>query len=684
MPKTPRTISSAPSIISKPPVLDIPTPVSASVSAPVLASDSAFASSSAPIIMSSALPAGLATNDSLPRGQFDRDLFEKFTLFMEWEKSAHHPSIGASSLSSLSSVHSVSVPSSRPIYSLAPSALSSPIIPPSSGLGSLRSSTTLASSRGTEAHVLPGRGAAISSRATRLTSSVAHSGTGQSVSGGRFGVSLPRGAFGGRDTTAASGDSSLADYYLEDLDYDHLGRSQFPLGLQQPPVSSVWSVDLDYVSDDFEPDDFTGSSPYSRSVQAETLLCRYLGDLYRVNRESSGADSQSGGRSSARLYLFTDASLTNNSGIKLPLVFASEFTHLDSLPVLHAVPQGADISFCFDEEDQSRFFSPQSLAADTEAFGRSLKAPLPNSLQSKVYRSQDKGWRFVAEASDFAARLAAFSTALLDLLIRADELEVSEEDRVSIRAILIDLSALNFSQAARIKLHATTRRRHLALDSLSLLKDFNGQAVDRISRVGLQVFGGKFLEAVDSDLSMNKRAKEVADRLRPRQSVFHSFCRGRSSFFPSSGRRGFRSRAGGRSRISLSRYRGGFRSSLTRPNPPPPLNPPSDCMVGIPVNPAPVGGRLSLFVAQWQTITRDHSIISVVAQGFQISVQDNFPGVLREVTVPPRDPKAHLAICKEIQELIFFLCNRPNRRFSFVMPFSDFCYSQKDGIFALF
>ena len=151
---------------------------------------------------------------------------------------------------------------------------------------------------------------------------------------------------------------------------------------------------------------------------------------------------------------------------------------------------------------------------------------------------------------------------------------MSEEDKVSIRAILIELSALNFSQAARIKLHATTRRRHLALDSLSLPKDFNEQAVDRISRDGPQVFGGKFLEAVDSDLSMNKRAKEVADRLRPRQSDFQRFRGGRSSSFPS-GRRRFRSRAGGRSRFSLSHYRGGFRSSVNRPNPPPPLNPPS-------------------------------------------------------------------------------------------------------------
>ena len=83
-----------------------------------------------------------------------------------------------------------------------------------------------------------------------------------------------------------------------------------------------------------------------------------------------------------------------------------------------------------------------------------------------------------------------------------------------------------------------------------------------------------------------------------------------------------------------------------------PLNPPGDWSVGAPVNIVPVGGCLSLFVAQWQNITRDHFIISVVRQGFQISVQNNFPGVLREVTVPPRNPKAHLAICNEIQELV--------------------------------
>ena len=117
MPKTPRTISSAPFTVSKPAVSDTPIPVSASVPAPVLASDPVLASSSAPIYVSSVLPAGLATNEPLPRGQFDRDLFEKFTLFMEWDKNMHPPSMGASCLSS---AHLVSVPSLRPVYSHSP------------------------------------------------------------------------------------------------------------------------------------------------------------------------------------------------------------------------------------------------------------------------------------------------------------------------------------------------------------------------------------------------------------------------------------------------------------------------------------------------------------------------------------------------------------------------------------
>ena len=234
-------------------------------------------------------------------------------------------------------------------------------------------------------------------------------------------------------------------------------------------------------------------------------------------------------------------------------------------------------------------------------------------------------------------------------------LGVSEEDKISIRAVLVEISALSFSQAARVQLHATSRRRYLALESLNLPKGFNGYAVNQIPRVGQFIFGGKFLEAVDSDLNMNKRAREVAERFRPhRPDSFRRFHGGRSSLFPSRDRfRGQCSRAGGQARFSLSRYRGGSRARFSDSTPPPPPLSPSDYMVGVWGNcPTPVGGRLSLFVAEWQAITHDHLIISVITHGFQISFHDNFPGVLREVTRAPRDPKALLAIRSEIQELI--------------------------------
>ena len=59
-----------------------------------------------------------------------------------------------------------------------------------------------------------------------------------------------------------------------------------------------------------------------------------------------------------------------------------------------------------------------------------------------------------------------------------------------------------------------------------------------------------------------------------------------------------------------------------QPPPPPPLSQ-SDYMVSDLVNTVPVGGRLSLFVDHWVKITQDHFIISVVRQGFLISVQNN-------------------------------------------------------------
>ena len=51
MPKTPRTMSTAPSTISKPPVSDSVASVLVSVSAPVIASDSALAPPRVPVFL---------------------------------------------------------------------------------------------------------------------------------------------------------------------------------------------------------------------------------------------------------------------------------------------------------------------------------------------------------------------------------------------------------------------------------------------------------------------------------------------------------------------------------------------------------------------------------------------------------------------------------------------------------
>ena len=196
-------------------------------------------------------------------------------------------------------------------------------------------------------------------------------------------------------------DYPLDESYLGDLDYGHLSHSHSPSGLVQPSFSSVHSDDFDQFSNSFfedpEVDESSGFSPFALSREAETLLVRYLGDLYRVNKESVGVDSLSGGRSSTQSDLFhSDASLTNDQGIKLPPVFVSEFDYLDSLKnTLKPVPSRAQDSFRFVDEEQLRFFSTKSLAPDTEAFGHSLKAPSANPLCSKEYSSADKGWRFV-------------------------------------------------------------------------------------------------------------------------------------------------------------------------------------------------------------------------------------------------------------------------------------------------
>ena len=68
--------------------------------------------------------------------------------------------------------------------------------------------------------------------------------------------------------------------------------------------------------------------------------------------------------------------------------------------------------------------------------------------------------------------------------------------------------------------------------------------------------------------------------------------------------------------------------------------------------PAPVGGRLALFLSAWKDITQDVFVLSIISHGFRISLNANFPGVIRQVTIVPRDYKALLSIQAEIRNLV--------------------------------
>ena len=224
-----------------------------------------------------------------------------------------------------------------------------------------------------------------------------------------------------------------------------------------------------------------------------------------------------------------------------------------------AVPHGSNSTFLFNEPGHSQFFGPKRLAPETVAFSNSLRDPVSvnkSPLYSKEFKKDFYHWSFVDRASSLAGRLAIYSAALTNILIRAVELEVSEEDLASVRALILEISAMQFSQAARLRLYATDRNRALTLNSLGLTDSMNISAAVRIPRDGEFLFGGKFLDGVDSDISMHKRAREVASRVaKPRFSnasrgqrfrpVTSFSSRGRAQPFRARGR-GFRRPVRGR------------------------------------------------------------------------------------------------------------------------------------------
>ena len=222
-----------------------------------------------------------------------------------------------------------------------------------------------------------------------------------------------------------------------------------------------------------------------------------MGDLYRDDPVE--ARSAPGVRQSSAFH-FHEASPPPDLPA-LPLEFVDECSRLDRSQPLRPRPSRSVSSFRFREEDESRFFTPPTLSNESFAFGSSLRAS--NPLRGRDFKTQDAPWSFCSEASCYAAKLAVYSAALSDFIVRADDLGVSGEDRSLIRFLLLGFAALSYSQALRVSLYlfATKQRRALAVSALRLRGQFCSSAVDSIPRSGPYVFGGRIL---DADISMGR------------------------------------------------------------------------------------------------------------------------------------------------------------------------------------
>ena len=399
---------------------------------------------------------------------------------------------------------------------------------------------------------------------------------------GRSEVSYPRGTFGGVDAMASFEDQPLDSLTNPRLAFDSLGRPLPFHGFQSesPRRSVLFDPSLESESPVIDSDsvdpvcsDAEDSAASAIASEARAMLYRYMGDLYRNtnNEQLPGADSTPGGRTSAKRDcrgLFVDSIPQSDPGISLPEEFVSVFRKLDESNIEKAIPRSQKRAFVFAHEDQCQFFSEKTLAPDVLAFGHSLRTPAPNPLLSREYRLQDRPWASVSESTTMVACLAAYATALADLLVRAEVLGVTDEDCATVRELLLNISSRTYAEALRTQIRATHQRRFLALSALKLPKDFNSLAVARIPRDGPHIFGGKFLDAVDSDISMTKRAKEVALRMRPRSDSFRgSWTRGgaQATRYHSSGRFNSRARGRGFTRKFSARSRGTSRSTTTVP-----------------------------------------------------------------------------------------------------------------------
>ena len=296
-----------------------------------------------------------------------------------------------------------------------------------------------------------------------------------------------------------------------------------PFGTDTPLIWDAPSVRVDSDSLSVDPSfDYEGEDAYGEEVfspdwdqmgqEAEVILQRYLGSAYKAGQTPGEAASASTEDTLGPLFSFSGKRNVGR-GISLPKIFQDRFDEVASENPKTSKASDQGKAFRFVPVSTEQFFQSESLSDDLLALGASMANP--NPLLHPLFKKEDARWRAVSSLARTSLRLAAYSTALLDILTRAEELQVSEEDRSNIGTILITISELSFAQAARSSVLATRQRRKLALSTLGLDRQADSTFIHALPVRGPSLFNDRILDAVDKEIGINKRASEVATKLRP-------------------------------------------------------------------------------------------------------------------------------------------------------------------------
>ena len=171
--------------------------------------------------------------------------------------------------------------------------------------------------------------------------------------------------------------------------------------------------------------------------------------------------------------------------------------------------------------DMDKFLTPEKLFPEVLALGEHVAQG--NPLRRKQFSEEDKRWTNIASLTRSSMRLAAYAGALTNLAIQADDLHVSEEDRMLLNSLLLSISELTFKYATRTSLYTTHRRRDLALSALGFSERQRAQLTRDMPCEGPYLFSGQLTPRLKEELAVRQQARELAGQLRQSQPPrYHS------------------------------------------------------------------------------------------------------------------------------------------------------------------